>query len=79
MLGALHLAGTAQIDGLAEIQPATGNPQPEAAAGRQAEQDGGEDDQGQFDASFTLMMLTLNDFLPQLFEALGGEDIAQAV
>src|SRR5690554_740972 len=45
----------------------------------QAEQDGGDDSDGQFDASFTLMMLTLNDFLPQLFEALGGEEIAQAV
>lgn len=45
----------------------------------QAEQDGGDDSDGQFDASFTLMMLTLNQFLPQLFEALGGEDIAQAV
>src|SRR5690606_10590200 len=45
----------------------------------QAEQDGGDDSDGQFDASFTLMMLTLTEFLPQLFEALGGEEIAQAV
>ena len=45
----------------------------------QAEQDGGDDDLSQQDASFTLMMLTLVDFLPALFEALGGEDIPQGV
>ena len=45
----------------------------------QAEQDGGEDDLGQQDASFTLMMLTLVDFLPALFEALGGEEIPQGI
>jgi recombination associated protein RdgC len=45
----------------------------------QAEQDGGDDDLGQQDASFTLMMLTLVDFLPALFEALGGEDSPQGV
>ncbi|MCU1716877.1 recombination-associated protein RdgC [Pseudomonas sp. 5P_3.1_Bac2] len=45
----------------------------------QAEQDGGDDDLGQQDASFTLMMLTLVDFLPALFEALGGEDSPQGI
>lgn len=45
----------------------------------QAEQDGGDDAASQFDASFTLMMLTLQDFIPQLLEALGGEEISQAV
>ena len=45
----------------------------------QAEQDGGDDAASQFDASFTLMMLTLQSFIPQLLQALGGEDISQAV
>ncbi|MHA6493996.1 recombination-associated protein RdgC [Pseudomonas borbori] len=45
----------------------------------QAEQDGGDDALGQQDASFTLMMLTLVDFLPALFEALGGEEIPQGI
>lgn len=45
----------------------------------QAEQDGGDDDLGQQDASFTLMMLTLIEFLPALFEALGGEDTPQGL
>lgn len=45
----------------------------------QAAQDGGDDDLGQQDASFTLMMLTLSDFLPALFEALGGEEIPQGI
>lgn len=40
----------------------------------QAETDGGDDALGQFDASFTLMMLTFAEFLPNLFEVLGGED-----
>lgn len=44
-----------------------------------AEQDGGEDALSQLDASFTLMMLTLVEFIPQLFEALGGEEIPQGV
>src|SRR3989338_2206677 len=43
----------------------------------QAEQDGGDEALGQLDASFTLMMLTFGEFLPQLFEALGGEEITQ--
>lgn len=45
----------------------------------QAEQDGGDDALGQLDASFTLMMLTFGEFLPQLFEALGGEEIPQGI
>lgn len=45
----------------------------------QAEQDGGDDPAGQFDASFVLMMLTLVEFLPQLLEALGGEEISQSI
>ncbi len=45
----------------------------------QAEQDGGDDDLSQQDASFTLMMLTLIEFLPALFEALGGEDTPQGL
>ena len=45
----------------------------------QAEQDGGDDDLSQQDASFTLMMLTFGEFLPQLFDALGGEEIPQGI
>jgi recombination associated protein RdgC len=45
----------------------------------QAEQDGGDEALGQQDASFTLMMLTFGDFLPALFEALGGEEIPQGI
>ncbi|KAB0548668.1 recombination-associated protein RdgC [Pseudomonas argentinensis] len=45
----------------------------------QAEQDGGDDDLSQQDASFTLMMMTLVEFLPALFEALGGEDTPQGL
>ena len=40
----------------------------------QAEADGGEDALGQLDASFTLMMLTFKEFLPELYTALGGEN-----
>ena len=45
----------------------------------QADQDDGDDAAVQFDASFTLMMLTLSDFLPALFNALGGEELPQAI
>lgn len=44
-----------------------------------AEEDGGEEALGQLDASFTLMMLTFGEFLPQLFEALGGEETPQGI
>lgn len=43
----------------------------------QAEQDGGDDSAGQFDASFILMMMTLTEFLPALLTALGGEETPQ--
>jgi len=45
----------------------------------QAEEDGGEEALGQLDASFTLMMLTFGEFLPALFEALGGEELPQGI
>ncbi|MGH8434775.1 MAG: recombination-associated protein RdgC [Pseudomonas sp.] len=45
----------------------------------QAEQDGGDEALGQLDASFTLMMLTFGEFLPELFEALGGEEVPQGI
>lgn len=45
----------------------------------QAEQDGGDDALSQQDASFTLMMMTFVEFLPKLFEALGGEEIPQGL
>lgn len=44
-----------------------------------AAEDGGEDPAGQFDASFVLMMLTLRTFTADLFQALGGEELPQAV
>lgn len=43
----------------------------------QAEQDGGDDPLSQLAASFSLMMLTLSDFLPQLLGAFGGEELPQ--
>ena len=43
----------------------------------QAEADGGEDALGQLDASFTLCMLTIKEFIPALVDALGGEEIPQ--
>ncbi|EMN3634455.1 recombination-associated protein RdgC [Pseudomonas aeruginosa] len=45
----------------------------------QAVQDGGDDDLSQQDASFVLMMLTFGEFLPALLEALGGEEIPEAL
>lgn len=45
----------------------------------QAEKDGGDDAAGQLDASFVLMMLTFREFIPQLVEALGGEEFPQGI
>jgi len=45
----------------------------------QAEQDGGDEAAGQFDASFALMMLTFRAFLADLFVSLGGEEVPQGV
>lgn len=45
----------------------------------QAAQDGGDEALGQLDASFTLMMLTFREFLPALFEALGGEEVPEGI
>lgn len=45
----------------------------------QAAQEAGDDDLAWQDASFTLMMLTFAEFLPQLIEALGGEELPQGV
>jgi len=41
-----------------------------------AVQDGGDEKDGQFDASFLLMMATLNEVVPQLLTVLGGEEIS---
>ncbi|SER37566.1 recombination associated protein RdgC [Pseudomonas lutea] len=45
----------------------------------QADQEGGDDALAQLDASFTIMMLTFAEFLPELVEALGGEMIPQGI
>lgn len=45
----------------------------------QAEQDGGDDAASQFDADFVIMMRTLQEFMPALAEALGGEETPEAV
>ncbi|EOG4610072.1 TPA: recombination-associated protein RdgC [Pseudomonas aeruginosa] len=45
----------------------------------QAERDGGDDALSQFDASFVLMMLTLSEFVPELLDALGGEEQPQGI
>lgn len=45
----------------------------------QAAQEAGDDDLAWQDASFTLMMLTFAEFLPQLIEALGGEELPQGI
>lgn len=45
----------------------------------QANADGGDEADGQFASSFVLMMLTLNVFLTQLLEALGGEEVPQGI
>lgn len=51
----------------------------EALLEEQAEADGGEDALGQLDASFHLMGLTFAEFLPALYESLGGEEIPQGL
>lgn len=45
----------------------------------QADADGGDDADGQFAASFVLMMLTLNLLFTRLVEALGGEEMPQGI
>lgn len=45
----------------------------------QARNDGGDDALAQQDATFTLMMLTFNEFLPALFVALGGLEQPQGL
>ena len=45
----------------------------------QAERDGGDDALSQLDASFVLMMLTLSEFVPELLDALGGEEQPQEI
>lgn len=49
----------------------------EALLQEQAEQESNDDELAQQDASFILMMLTLRAFLPELIEAMGGEDQPQ--
>lgn len=43
----------------------------------EADNEGGDDAASQFDASFTLMMLTLTEFVPSLLTCLGGEETPQ--
>lgn len=45
----------------------------------QADQDGGDDALSQLDASFTLMMMTFQNFIPQLIEAMGGEEMPEGI
>ncbi|MCJ8170136.1 recombination-associated protein RdgC [Atopomonas sediminilitoris] len=45
----------------------------------QAAEEGGDDAAAQMDASFTLMMLTFKECLPQLIEALGGEEVPSGI
>lgn len=45
----------------------------------QAEQDGGDDEQGQYTASLMIMAGTFAEFLPALLESLGGEEVPQGV
>lgn len=45
----------------------------------EADKEGGDDAASQFDASFTLMMLTLAEFIPSLLNDLGGEDTPQVI
>ncbi|MFD1261350.1 recombination-associated protein RdgC [Entomomonas asaccharolytica] len=45
----------------------------------EADKVGGDDAVSQFDATFTLMMLTFAEFLPALLQALGGEELPQSI
>lgn len=45
----------------------------------QADHDGGDDALSQLDASFTLMMMTFQNFIPQLIEAMGGEEMPEGI
>ncbi|MEZ1440140.1 recombination-associated protein RdgC [Pseudomonas shirazica] len=45
----------------------------------QAVQDGGEDALAQADATFVLMMMTFAEFLPALYESLGGEEMPASI
>lgn len=45
----------------------------------QASKDGGDDAASQFSATFVMSILTLRNLLPNLFEALGGEEIPVAI
>lgn len=45
----------------------------------EAHQDAGDDAASLFDADFVIMMRTLQEFMPQLFQALGGEETSEAV
>lgn len=45
----------------------------------QASEDGGDDAEGQFSASFVLMMMTLREMVPLLLTAFGGEDIPAGI
>lgn len=51
----------------------------EALLEEQAEADGSEDALGQLDASLHLMGLTFAEFLPALYECLGGKEIPQGL
>nr|WP_092320814.1 hypothetical protein [Pseudomonas saponiphila] len=46
---------------------------------KQANQDGGDDADGQFAASLVLMMKTLLQAFPALLTALGGEEVPQGI
>lgn len=45
----------------------------------EADNEGGDDAASQFDATFTLMMLTLAEFIPALLTDLGGEEVSQSI
>ena len=45
----------------------------------QASKDGGDDSASQYGATFVMSILTLRSFLPNLFEALGGEEVPASI